>query len=341
MTQQTHSPASPAGQPLAITALVALCVSLVSIASAAIFIKFSEREISPYATAFNRFWITSLVLAAWNGIRSFRKPAQPESPKPSPYSKAVIWELICAGLFLSADLMLWAYSLTQTTIANATLFANLTPIFTCLGSWLVWRRRVDGRFLIGLAVAVVGIGVIGINDLQASTGRVEGDCIALLAAISFGVYLLFLERLQTHLDSGTIVLWSSTIAAVLSFPIVLIGGGSLFPTTALGWLMAVALALICQVMGQGLLVHSMEQLSAEFVALFLLLEPVVAAVGAWAFFAEQLSWLSLIAFAIVLAGISLALNSPSAMKHDEVEPSELTEVLTVDGKILQPSDAAG
>ena len=339
MTHQPNLPASSARPNSAIAALIALCVAVVSIASPAIFIKFSEREISPYATAFNRFWITALVLGAWNVVRSRRNPAQSEATAPSPYSKAVIGELICAGLFLAADLMLWAYSLTQTTIANATLFANLTPIFTCLGSWLVWGRRVDGRFLLGLTIAVIGIGAIGFSDLQASTGRAGGDLIAILAAISFGIYLLFLERLQTHLDSTTIVLWSSAIAAILSLPVVLLGGGSPFPTTLEGWLMAIALALVCQVLGQGLLVHSLEQLSAEFVALFLLLEPVVAAVGAWAFFAEQLSWLSLITFVIVLAGISLALNSPSAMKHDEVEPE--SEVLTVDGKILQPSDAAG
>jgi len=79
-------------------------------------------------------------------------------------------------------------------------------------------------------------------------------------------------------------------------------------------LIIITLALICQIFGQGLLVYSLNQLSAEFVAIVLLLEPVLAAVAAWIIFAEKLSVLNCIAFSVILVGIGLASLSQSVLK---------------------------
>ena len=311
----------------AITSTASLCVALLSIASAAIFIKFSEQEISPYATAFNRFWITTVILATWSGFKAIRSrlvsreatqpsPDTPPSPDTNPYTKAVIGQLFLIGLFLAADLILWAWSLTQTSVANATLLANLTPLFSCLGGWLFWRKRFDQQFLLGMGIAIVAIFAIGLGDGQSSVGKLQGDIAALIAAVSFSIYLLVLERLQNQLGVTKIVLWSSAIATLVSLPIVLLDGGQLFPTSWQGWLTVVALAGVCQILGQGMLVHSLDRLSSEFVALFLLLEPVLAGVAAWLCFGEQLSMLNLAAFAVALAGVCLSLSSPSATKNE-------------------------
>jgi hypothetical protein len=107
-------------------------------------------------------------------------------------------------------------------------------------------------------------------------------------------------------------------------PIVLIDGGQLFPTSWQGWLTIISLAGVCQILGQGMLVHSLDQLSSEFVALFLLLEPILAGFGAWAFFSEQLGLLNLVAFAIALVGVYLSLSSPSALKDEAIQPSLAT-----------------
>ncbi|MEW5859131.1 MAG: DMT family transporter, partial [Cyanobacteriota bacterium] len=119
---------------------------------------------------------------------------------------------------------------------------------------------------------------------------------------------------------------------LVSLPIVLIDGGQLFPTSWQGWLTIIALAGVCQILGQGMLVHSLNELSSEFVALFLLLEPVLAGVGAWAFFSEQLSVLNLVAFAIALLGVYVSLSSPSALRAQATQPSLATLQLETDPK---------
>ena len=60
------APQQPTEPKPMIGAIAALVVALVSISLSAILVKFSELEVGPYATAFNRFWITALILGAWN-----------------------------------------------------------------------------------------------------------------------------------------------------------------------------------------------------------------------------------------------------------------------------------
>ncbi|MGF1938892.1 MAG: hypothetical protein RM347_031820 [Nostoc sp. ChiQUE02] len=67
------------------------------------------------------------------------------------------------------------------------------------------------------------------------------------------------------------------------------------------------------------MVYSLNQLSAEFVAIILLLELVLAGLPAWIVFAEQLSISNCIAFTVILLGIGLASLSQSALKTVTVQ----------------------
>lgn len=338
----------PSAKTPAIATIAALCIAVLSIASAAILIKFSEQEINPYATAFNRFWITTAILGSWNGVRILWQRVKSRSTKteiPTPVQQTpsasltlpVLGQLALVGLFLAGDLMLWAWSLTQTSVANATLLANLTPVFSCLGGWLFFNKHFDRRFVMGMVVAIAAIFLIGFDDCQMALGKFVGDAAALVAAMSFSVYLGILEQLQDKLSTTALLFGSSAIASLVSLPVALWSGASLFPTTLQGWLAVLALAVICQILGQGMLVHSLNRLSAEFVALFLLLEPILAGVGAWLLFGEQLSVLNLVAFAIALVGIYLSMSSPSAMR-EENEPLYLGELTVELAPVTVPAE---
>jgi drug/metabolite transporter (DMT)-like permease len=168
------------------------------------------------------------------------------------------------------------------------------------------QKSFQKKLLLGMAIAIGGMGLIGLNDLQVGALKLQGDAIALLAAISFSIYLLMLERLQNRLSTTLIVFWCSAIAALLTFPIVALTHGPWFPTSWQGWSSIVSLAFFCQILGQALLVFSLNHLPAEFVAIFLLFDPILAALGGWICFAETLNGLTLFAFAVVSLGIYLA-----------------------------------
>ena len=291
-------------------AIISLSAALLAVSLAAIFIRLSEREIGPNATVFNRLWIATVVFGVWNGADAARRRMSEREPQVrSNYTLGDFLLLTAVGVVSSASLGFWAWSLTQTNVANSTVLRNLTPLFTTLGGWLLLGRRFDNRFLVGMVVALAGAIAIGLDDLQTAGDHLAGDITALLSAMFYAGNLLIAEHLRTKFSATIILMWRCCIGSILILPLVLLAGDRVFPYSWQGWLAVIALAVICQAFGQGLLIHSLGRLSSGFVALFLLLEPVITAILAWMLFSERLSLLNWLAFSVVLAGIYLAKSS--------------------------------
>jgi drug/metabolite transporter (DMT)-like permease len=302
-------------------ALIALGIALFAIALSPILVRFSEVEISPYATAFDRFWMTAVALGLWQGLRGEAKDSATLSIwRPNDLQGWLVgvwrdwlhWEWFALGACLAGDLTLWAWALTQTSVANSTLLANLTPLFTTLCAWLFLGKCFDRRFLIGLSVTVLGSIALGIGDLTLGSSQLIGDLAALMAAVAFGGYLMVAERLQSRFNSTDLLFRASIVASILMLPLTILMGENPLPHSWSGWLAVLGLTIICQMMGQGFLVHSLNHLSASFVAIFLLLDPVLAAGGSALVFSEYLSFGNILACGIVLIGIYITLSSSTS-----------------------------
>lgn len=296
-------------------AIASLAIGIVSISFAAIFIRFSEYELSPNATIFNRLWIAALALGLWKGLQSIGYRLSHQKPvELKLYTNQELWLLSGFGLFFAISQCLWAWSLTQTSVAISTILHNLTPISTSLGAWLLFGQHFDRRFLAGMIITVGGVTTIGLEGVQIASGEIKGDLAAILSAIFVSVYLLIAEQVRTKLTATTLLMWGSAIAALVILPILLLTEDQLFPSSWSGWSAVIGLAIICQVLGQGLIAHSLNKLSSGLVALSFLFDPVLTSTEAWAIFSEQLNFSDWITFVVVLLGIYLALSSQSAVK---------------------------
>ena len=295
---------------------IAIFVSLVALSFTAILIKLSEAEIGSNATILHRLWIATIVFWVWEGVNTLKQPenaTQAVSKPPNTYQEKGL--LILVAAISTASIVCWAWSLSQTSVANSTVLRNLTPLFTSICGWLLLNHRFDRKFLLGMGLAIIGAIVIGWGDFNLGQNNLIGDAIALFSAFLYAIYLLFLERLRNSLNTITILLWRCAFGTILLFPFVLATKESLFPSSYQGWLILIALAIVCQVIGQGLLVYSMKRFSSSFLAVFLLLEPIVTAILAWIIFAENLNLFNGIAFALIIAGIYLAKSSNSSIKQ--------------------------
>jgi drug/metabolite transporter (DMT)-like permease len=85
-------------------------------------------------------------------------------------------------------------------------------------------------------------------------------------------------------------------------------GENLWPTTAKGWLVLIALAVTSQLLGQTLMAHAVKYLPLQLAALFVLLQPVAAAVYGLVFFDQRLSPVQLAGIAVLLVSIFWAKN---------------------------------
>jgi len=280
-------------------AYVALLAGAVGIAFAPIFVRLSE--LGPTATAFYRLLFALPVLGMWMWFEE-RGAAPPRRPsKPHDYRR-----LIGAGLFFAADLAIWHRSIALTSVANATLLANFSPIFVTLGAWVLLRERVNRSFLLGLGLAMVGTITLMGESVALSAHHAFGNALALLAAVFYSGYLLTVRRLRNEFSTATIMAWSGAVTCAALLPLALASGEDLLVTSASSWAVLIGLALVSHAGGQGLIAFALAYLSAPFSSVALLLQPVVSAGLAWAILSEPLRPWQGLGGIIVLAGIALA-----------------------------------
>ena len=147
-----------------------------------------------------------------------------------------------------------------------------------------------------------------------ATLRLQGDGTAVISAILYAGYILLVEQLRSTLKTTTLLFWVCFLGSLISLPIVLMTEDQLFPSSFKSWLIVIALALICQALGQGLIAYSLNQLSSGLVALSHLSEPVLTGMLAWLVFGERLNWTTGTAFIFIMLGLYLAVSSSSAIK---------------------------
>lgn len=285
---------------------LALGIALLGIATASILIAIAQSEIKPNAITCDRLLLAAIAFSTWNTVKALNKSDRDSA---QPYTLRAIILLLIAGISFAISLSLWAWSLTQTSIANSTLLNNMMPIFTTLGGWLIFRQQFSPRFLIGMVVAILGAIAIGIEDLQTASSNLTGDGAALLAAMFSAISILSLEQLRVQFSTSVIMQWTSLAGGLFVLPLVLFAQDRLLPVSSTVWLAIAGLGLISQAIGQGLLTYSLAQFSSGFVAVSMLSIPVIAAILAMLIFAEQLSLFNWIGFAIVLCGIYLAVSA--------------------------------
>ena len=276
-------------------AVAALLAGAAAIGASALFVKVSET--GPVATAFWRVALALPILWAWSVIGSRGGHVAGFSSE-----RRLI---IAAGLFFAGDLAVWHWSIMLTSVANATLLANLAPIFVALAVWLLYGKRPTAMFLAGLAAALAGVAVLLGGDFRAGGGAVLGDLLGVVTAMFYGAYQLTVTRARSRAATAVIMAWSGLVTAAALLPLALGSGEQPFPHSAAGWAKLVGLALISQVAGQSLIAYAMAHLPATFSSVGLLAQPVIAAALAWILLGETLGWIEIAGAIVVLAGIRI------------------------------------
>jgi len=281
-------------------AFIALLSGAIGIAFAPIFVRLSE--LGPSATAFHRLLLAAPFLWLWMGLD--RRRAAGTGRKPAT-ARDFGW-LALVGLLFAADLGLWHWSIRLTSVANATLLANAAPIFVTLAGWLVLGQRFTPVFLAGMAVALLGAVLLMGSSVTLGLDHLLGDGLGLATAVFYAGYMLAVKKVRADFSTATVMAWSAAAGAIALLPLALVSGESIIATTAMGWGVLLALALLSHVGGQSLIAYALAHLPAAFSSVSLLLQPVAAALLAWLILSEALGLLQGLGGAVVLAGIAIA-----------------------------------
>jgi drug/metabolite transporter (DMT)-like permease len=279
-----------------------------AIAFAPIFVRLADT--GPVASAFWRCALAVPVLWVWVLLKK-------KSPSPlgegrgegraNKESDPLFVPLIAAGLFFAADLGVWHFSILYTSVANSTVLANLAPIFVTLAGWLMWRRKVTRTFLAGMTLSIVGMFVLVGPNFAVGGKPLAGDALGALTAVFYAGYFLAIKVARdAGASTARLMAWSTTITSMALLPIALAMPQPFWPASAAGWWVLVGLALVTQVVGQGLIAYAFAHLPASLSSVSLLIQPVMATIFAWLLFGEAVGLAQIVGGGIVLGGIWLA-----------------------------------
>lgn len=236
-------------------ALAALVLGGAAIGGSPIFVRLSD--VGPMATAFWRVALALIPIFIFSLVKG--NDAGPKPQKLSDYGM-----LILPGVILAMDLASWHLSITMTSVANATLLANLAPVFVTVIGLLFFHATVTRVFLAGLAIALAGVVILKGGPAALGNGDLRGDGIAIVAALFYAGYILAIGRLRSRFDTIRIMLWSTASAAVCLLPLAFFIEGNMLPATAHGWVMVFGLALVSQAGGQVAITYALAYLPAAF-----------------------------------------------------------------------------
>lgn len=283
---------------------LALAVGVLIVSTAALLIRFAiDAGAHPLAVAAGRLTIAAVVVVP---LALLRRGAELARLRQRDWAIAAV-----AGLFLALHFASWIVSLKYTSVASSVALVTTNPIWVGLAAWLILGEPPSRRTIGGIVLAVAGSALILVSDLLQGVpapGRepMLGNALALAGAMAISGYFLVgrsLNRRMSLLAYVAIVYGAAALALNA-----MAGAAGQGPSTVPGpaWWPIAAMALGPQLAGHTIINASLRHLSATFVALAILGEPIGSAVLAWLFLGETFAPLQLAGFATLLSGIVIA-----------------------------------
>lgn len=279
------------------------------VSTASILIRFAQQEgVGSLTIAAGRLGLAALLLTplAWG-----RAGQELRSLSSRDYGLGTL-----SGLFLAVHFATWISSLAFTSVASSAALVSTNPLWVGIASLVILKERSSRATLIGVALTFVGSLLIVLSDVSATaqtqfSAPLLGNSLALIGAVAMTGYFLIGRSMRQRISLLAYIWLAYTSAAFFLLLASQLSGQSVVGLTPLAYLLLLGLALGPQLLGHTSFNWSLRHLSATFVAVALLAEPIGSALLAWLIFGESFARLQLAGFVLLLVGIYVAARSDS------------------------------
>jgi drug/metabolite transporter (DMT)-like permease len=195
------------------------------------------------------------------------------------------------------------------------------PVWVALLSvWLLHEKPAVTQ-LAGIALTLLGTVLIFVAETSHSaptSAPLLGNFLALAGALAASGYLLIGRGLRSNLSLLSYVWLTYSFAAAALIVAALASGEAIRSASPSAWLLIAALAFGPQLLGHTAFNWALRRLSATFVAVSILGEPVGSALLAWWLLDEGFVAMQLAGFAALLCGILVAAIAERRLRDDAV-----------------------
>ena len=287
---------------------VILGIGLTAISFGAILARIAQAEgVSSLAVASWRLGFAALIITPVALLQSRHELAR--------LTRRQLAMALAAGFFLALHFATWISSLEYTSVASSTALMTTNPLWIGLASFFIFRETPSRMMVGGIALSFTGSLLIFWSDSQsagAGANALLGNLLALVGSWCFSAYLLIGRRLRAGLGLPAYIWLAYGTAALFLFAASGAGGVELFALSGTAWLVLVAMALGPQLLGHSTYNWALRYVSATFIAVVTLGEPVGSALLAFIIFGEGFAPLQFVGFSLLLVGIYFAAKGEKA-----------------------------
>ncbi len=193
---------------------------------------------------------------------------------------------VLLGILLSLHFIFFISAVKNTTVMNATILVNTTPIFATIIGLVFFGIKPTFVTLVGIPISFIGTFLIALSTASLVPGNFRGDLEALVAAFLWALYLNLGRPLRKKVPLLVLMPFVYIVAAGIMFLLICLYGNNLYVPSPSEFAVLLVLALLPTALGHTLHFSSLKGLTPFQAATTALLEPVVASSLAALLFSE-------------------------------------------------------
>ena len=296
LTPERGVPVSRPG--VTVTDLLLLLMALIWGVNIAV-VKYGTNHLAPLAYNGVRVALAAVALL---GIATAMK-------KPWPRRRDVLALMLLGVLGNGLYQLLFIEGVAHTRAGNAALVLAATPAFVALIGWLRGVERIGRRGMTGIAISVLGIGLVvgGRAPIGAGTSTLFGDMLVLGGCLCWAAFTVLLKPFMVRIDGVQV---SGLTMAGGSIPLLMVSAPAIASTSwpdvsvrvwgaiVFSGLGALVLAYLCWYRGVRVLGPTRASMYGN-------LQPVVALLFAWALLHEVPTVMQGLGAASIISGLLL------------------------------------
>ena len=215
--------------------------------------------------------------------------------------RRALWPGAVLGALIFGGYVLQTVGLERTTATNAGFITGLYVVFTPLLGLLLFRQLAGGRVWIAVAVSVVGLALLSVEDLRTLRAR-PGDLLVLASAVLWAGQVVAIGRFASRHSFLLLSLGQMGFAA--AFHLAAAGPAGLDPAGAVEvWPLLVVTGILGSGVAFTLQLLGQRQLSPPRAAIILAGESVASAAFAFVWLGERLQAQQWTGAALVVAAM--------------------------------------
>ncbi len=217
--------------------------------------------------------------------------------------------LLCGALGNGLYQLFFVHGVARTRAGNAALIVAAAPAFIALFARVRGLERVKRLTLVGIALSILGVGLVIAGSARPSNGEVTllGSMLVFFGVLCWSVYTILLQPYTKRIDvirlsaitlvGGAVPLLIASTPALIATDWSLVGRG--------GWMALFYSSVISMGVAYFFWYRGLRILGPTRTAVYANLQPIIALAVAWAFLGEMPTVFQGVGAATIVAGVFL------------------------------------